>query len=115
MIYKQHKHIFRRVFLRFFLEILVFFVCESFSKIYIWAFRARSKAICYNPTDERLSNVLLELEPTDTTVLKNKLDLIKNGYDYIIIDTPPSLSITSINALVARDYAIISVDIILTV
>ncbi|MDR0985051.1 MAG: ParA family protein [Endomicrobium sp.] len=39
--------------------------------------------------------------------LKNILKDIKDNYDYIIIDTPPSFNIFTINALVAADSVII--------
>lgn len=40
-------------------------------------------------------------------VLKNYLDMIKEEYDYIIIDCMPSLNLTAINALVAADEVLI--------
>ena len=40
-------------------------------------------------------------------VMKNTLDAIKDNYDYIIIDCPPSLSMLTINAMVASDGIII--------
>ncbi len=40
-------------------------------------------------------------------VLKKKLDSIREAYDLIIIDCPPSLGLISINALTASDYLII--------
>jgi len=42
--------------------------------------------------------------------LKNALDSIKNSYDYILIDTPPSLGILTINSLVASDSVLIPVQ-----
>lgn len=39
--------------------------------------------------------------------LKTALDMIKDEYDYIIIDCPPSLSLLTINALVSGDGIII--------
>lgn len=40
-------------------------------------------------------------------VLKKKLDALRENYDFIIIDCPPSLGLISINALVSSDYVII--------
>lgn len=40
-------------------------------------------------------------------LLKDNLDLIKNEYDYILIDTPPTLAILTLNALNSSDYAIV--------
>ena len=59
------------------------------------------------------SNILLsgiELEFTQTGreyLLKEALSSIKNKYDYIFIDTPPALSILTVNAFTASDYIII--------
>ncbi len=40
-------------------------------------------------------------------VMKNALEPIKDNYDYIIIDCPPSLSMLTVNAMVASDGIII--------
>jgi chromosome partitioning protein len=59
------------------------------------------------------SNIILsgsELEMTTVRrefVLKDMLRTIKNKYDYIIIDTPPALSVLTINAYTAADELII--------
>lgn len=49
---------------------------------------------------------LLEFENRDF-VLKKHLDKIKNNYDFIIIDCPPSLSLLTINALTSSDSVLI--------
>lgn len=65
------------------------------------------------PFDIIASNILLsgiELEFTQTGreyLLKEALNSIKDKYDYIFIDTPPALSILTVNAFTASDYIII--------
>lgn len=59
------------------------------------------------------SNILLsgiELEFTQTGrefLLKEALNTVKDKYDYIFIDTPPALSILTVNAFTASDYIVI--------
>ena len=42
--------------------------------------------------------------------LKNKLEVVKDDYDFIIIDCPPSLGLLNTNALTAADSVIIPVQ-----
>lgn len=52
----------------------------------------------------------VELEFTDQGrefLLKNALSSLRPRYDHIIIDTPPALSILTINAFAASDYIVI--------
>ena len=43
-------------------------------------------------------------------LLKSKLDMIKDNYDYIIIDCPPSLNLLTINAMTAADSVIVPIQ-----
>ena len=57
---------------------------------------------------KELSRVELEFTETGREyLLKEIIDPIKEEYDYIIIDTPPTLSLLTVNALTASDSVII--------
>lgn len=43
-------------------------------------------------------------------ILKTVIDIIRDEYDFILIDCPPSLGLIVINALVASDYTLIPVE-----
>lgn len=59
-----------------------------------------------------LSAIETELmnEPVRELILKSLLENIRDRYDYILIDCPPSLSLLSLNALTASDGIIIPVQ-----
>ena len=63
------------------------------------------------PCDRRLASadVLLADTAGRERILKEKLTRVRAHYDHILIDNPPSLSLISINSLVASDHYIITV------
>lgn len=62
------------------------------------------------PSNIELSNLeLVSKRHRREGVLKRILEPIKSNYDYIIIDTLPSLGILTVNSFVASDYVIVPV------
>lgn len=43
-------------------------------------------------------------------ILKNEVDWVKDRYDFIIIDCPPSLSLLTVNALTAADTVLVPIQ-----
>ena len=52
---------------------------------------------------------LVQLEGREKR-LKRALDIVRDGYDYIFVDCPPSLSLLTINALTAVDSVLIPIQ-----
>jgi chromosome partitioning protein len=64
------------------------------------------------PATPRLAGAeveLVTLEPRETR-LKDALALVKNNYDILIFDCPPSLSLLTVNALTCADEVIIPIQ-----
>ena len=64
------------------------------------------------PSDIDLAGAEVELVYTKERekVLKKALSLVKQNYDYILIDCPPSLGLLTINSLTTADGAIIPIQ-----
>jgi len=64
------------------------------------------------PSSQELSgiDVLIMSDKRREFKLKEKLELVKDEYDFIIVDCPPSLGLLTINALTAADSTLIPVQ-----
>src|SRR5574344_1883980 len=64
------------------------------------------------PSEINLAGAEIELVSMDNRerVLKNILNRLKNTYDYICIDCPPSLGLLTVNALTACDSVLIPIQ-----
>lgn len=64
------------------------------------------------PASQDLAALEVELvnHVSRETVLKDTLSSLKNVYDFIIVDCPPSLSLLTLNGLVASDYVVVPVQ-----
>ena len=64
------------------------------------------------PSSQHLAGALIELVnvPEREYKLKQFIDKVRDKYDYIFIDMPPSLSLLTINGLVAADEIVIPVQ-----
>ncbi len=64
------------------------------------------------PTTPQLANAEVEMTNLKQkfTVMKKAIDSVKGNYDYVIIDSPPSLSLLTVNGMIAADYLILPVQ-----
>ena len=64
------------------------------------------------PSNANLSGAEIDLIGMDNRefILKEELEKIKDGYDFIIIDCPPALNLLTVNALVAADSVMVPIQ-----
>lgn len=64
------------------------------------------------PSNVNLSGAEIDLIGVENRefILKNVLDTIKDLYDYVIIDCPPSLNVLTVNAMTAADSVIVPIQ-----
>jgi chromosome partitioning protein len=75
--------------------------------------KTKQRNLHFVPSHIRLSSADLELAPAfdnRSERLKRSIDGLKDSYDYILVDNPPSLGLLTINALAASDRLIIPVS-----
>jgi chromosome partitioning protein len=73
--------------------------------------RARPKLDLIPSCLDHDAETLIEGQPVSRDLLlKNKLTPVRTGYDYCVIDTPPSLRAPTLNALATSDLTIIPIE-----
>ena len=70
------------------------------------------KNLAIAPTTPQLANTEVELTKDKNRFmrLKEAVKMIENDYDYIIIDSPPSLSLLTVNGMITAEYLLLPVQ-----
>ena len=70
------------------------------------------KGLSLLPADRNLTGAEIDLVPLShrESRLKSLIDALRDQFDYIFIDTPPSLGLLTLNALVAADAVLIPLN-----
>ena len=70
------------------------------------------KGLDLAPTTPQLANAEVELAKMNKKFvqLKTEVESVAERYDYIIIDSPPSLSLLTVNGMIAADYLLLPVQ-----
>jgi chromosome partitioning protein len=80
------------------------------SKVHSAVYATQMKNLYIMPATSDLAGIEVELvsmAEREYFFKKNIIDKVRNDYDYIFIDTPPSLGLLTINALTASDSVLI--------
>jgi chromosome partitioning protein len=70
----------------------------------------KHKGLHLLPSKPELANAEVELANAERKFTRLKQALERNSYDYVIIDCPPSLSLLTVNALIAAQYVLLPVQ-----
>lgn len=70
------------------------------------------KTVDYIPTNWKMASVEMQLVKTSDgeLILRKVLNMVEQQYDFILLDCPPTLGMTTLNALVAADKVLIPVQ-----
>lgn len=74
--------------------------------------KTKYKGLDIAPTTPQLANAEVELTKMNKKFvqLRDSLKTIKDDYDFVIIDSPPSLSLLTVNGMIASDYLLLPVQ-----
>ncbi len=94
------------------LETTVYDVLVNDIKISEATIETKYKNLSVCPSDVDLAGAEIELVSAENRefLLKKALEEVKNSYDFIIIDCPPSLGLLTLNAFAAADSVIIPIQ-----
>lgn len=93
------------------LELTVLDVIQGGRSLSDVALKTNYKNLHLIPATPQLANAEVELAAAEHrfTRLKNALSTLED-YDYVVIDSPPSLSLLTVNGLIAADYVLLPVQ-----
>ena len=72
----------------------------------------KNKHLYIAPTIPELANVEVQMAEMEDKfrILKHAIDSVSDKYEYVIIDSPPSLSLLTVNGMIAADYLLLPVQ-----